>query len=227
MTKALPPWRPNPAVLEKVKHHFLGFLHFEREVYAKRKNLASRLGLSVRTLDRYLHHLAEIGWMETTRRTARTAFRTVLAPASGGSFGGTVGGSFGGSQKKESQERKPPKETLEGKPLKQHHSRDDVKGSLEELEILELAGLRKTAANLRSLRGFVSAGIPIAQIRGGIALGRLRHMSNRAAAPIVSFNFFTNPIAEAGDTYGADQLEHTIQRLNRELARQREGEEVA
>jgi hypothetical protein len=52
-------------------------------------------------------------------------------------------------------------------------------------------------------------------------------MSNPAATRIVSFSFFANPIAEAGETYGADQLEHTIRRLNRELSRQRESEEVA
>lgn len=236
MTKALPKWRPKPAVLEKVKCHFLGFLHFEREIYAQRKNLAPRLGLSVRTLDRYLHHLTEIGWMETTRRTPRTAFRAVKAAAfgglvgesPGGSSGGPVGKSVGGSQEKENQERRSLKETLEGKPPRQHHRGDDAGGSTIEQEVLELGGLPETAANLKALRGFVSAGVPIEQIRGGVALGRLRHMSTpAAAAPIVSFNFFANPIAEAGETYGAAQLEHTIRKLNRELLRQREGEEVA
>jgi hypothetical protein len=129
MTKTLLPRRPKPAVLEKVKHHFLGFRHFQREIHAKRKPLASRLELSVRTLDRYLHHLAEIGWMETTRRTPRTAFRTVIAPAPGASVGGSPGESLGGSQKRESQKRKSLKEELEGKPPKQHHQRDDADGS--------------------------------------------------------------------------------------------------
>jgi len=89
-----------------------------------------------------------------------------------------------------------------------------------EEEVLELAGVRKNAANLRELRKFVSAGVTIEQIRGGVALGRLRHMSNAGAPPIVSFRFFRNPIADAVEKYSEEQLEHTIRRLKRELSRQ-------
>jgi hypothetical protein len=102
---------------------------------------------------------------------------------------------------------------------RQHHQGDDAACNPEEEEIIELGGVRCSAANLKALREFVSAGIPIDQIRGGVALGRLRHMSNPAAGPIASFRFFTNPIAEAGEAYDADQLEHTIHRLKRELSR--------
>jgi hypothetical protein len=234
MTKNVPAWCPRLSVLEKVKQYFLGFVHHRREIHARRKTIAERLGMKVRTLDRYLHHLREIGWMETSKRTPRTAIRTVKAPfgsavgaSVGGSLGASLGGSVGGSQKKENQEASSPKETREVKPPKQHQQRDDVECSQEEQEILELAGLRKSAANLRALREIVSAGVPPDKIRGGVALGRLRHLSNPAAAPIVSFRFFTNVIAEAAETYAADHLEHTIRSLKRELSRQRERAEVA
>jgi hypothetical protein len=100
----------------------------------------------------------------------------------------------------------------------QHHQRDDVACSPEE-EILDLAGVRKSAANLTILREFISVGVPIEQILGGVALGRLRHMSNPAAGPIASFRFFTNPIAEAA-AHPANYLEHVIRRLKRELSPQ-------
>jgi hypothetical protein len=224
--KEIPVWHPRPSVLEKVKQYFLGFVHNDREIHARRKTIAKKLKMSVRTLDRYLHHLHEIDWMETTKRTPRTALRTVKNSAFGGSLGGSVGGSpgasFGGSQKKESQEANPPKETHEAGTPKQHHRRDDAECFQEEQEILELAGVRKSPANLKELREFVSAGFSIEQIRGGVALGRLRHENSPAARPIVSFRFFANPIAEAAEVYGAAQLDYTIRKLKRELRAQPE-----
>jgi hypothetical protein len=223
VTKDLVPWHPQANDLEKVKQYFLGFVHNKREIRPQRKHIAKKLGMKVRTVDRYLRHLKEIGWMETTKRTPRTAFRTVTAASFGGSSGGSFGGSFGGSQKKEDQEANSAKETREAQPSKQHHQRDDAACTPEEQEILDLAEMRRSAANLKALREFVSAGVPIEQIRGGVALGRLRHMSNLAAGPIASFRFFANPIAEAGEAYQPDQLEHSIRRLKRELSRRATG----
>lgn len=220
-------WRPKPAVLESVKVYFLGFLHHQKEIYPKRSTIAKRLGIKVRTLDRYLHHLVETKWMETTKRTPRTAFRTVMGSAFGGpvggSVGGPIGGSIGGSQEIENQEGNPSKENREGKTPKQHHQRDDVACAREEQEILELAGVRKSAANLKVLRDIVSAGFTDEQIRGGVALGRLRHMRNPAACAIASFRFYVNPIAEAREAYGPEHLKQTIDKLNRELSRQTNG----
>lgn len=102
---------------------------------------------------------------------------------------------------------------------RQHHQRDDVACSGEEQETLQFAGVRKSAANLRALREFVSAGFPIDQIRGGIALGRIRHMSNPAAPPIVSLRYFAGPITEAGEVCPPGYLEHVVRKLKRELSR--------
>ncbi len=73
MKNNLTPWRPKPRVLEQVKQYFLGFAHNGREIYARRKKIAERLNMPVRTLDRYLHYLAETEWMETTERRPRIA----------------------------------------------------------------------------------------------------------------------------------------------------------
>lgn len=101
---------------------------------------------------------------------------------------------------------------------RQHHQRDDVACTAFEEEVLALAGVRLSASNLAALREIASTtgGTP-EQIRGGVALGRLRHGCNTSATPIASFRFFANPIAEAVKTYGASQLEHTVRRLKREL----------
>jgi hypothetical protein len=225
VTKDLPPWRPKPDVLEKLKQYFRGFVHNEKEIYPQREHIAEKLGMSLRTLDRYLHHLKEIGWIETTKRTPRTACRTVKAASLGESLGAPLGESLGAplgeSQKKEDHEADPPKETREARPAKQHHQRDDVACAPEEKELFELAGVRPSAANLKELSGFLSAGIPLKQICGGVALGRLRHMRNGAARPITSLRYFANSIMEAGETYQADQLEYTILKLKRELSRRR------
>lgn len=227
MKRREPDWRPKPAVLERVKTYFLGFHHNKREIYLRRSKIAARLKMSVRTLDRYIHYLSEIEWMATTGRTPRTAIRTVRGCASGGSVGGSRGGplgeSVGGSQKKEDQEGNPLRENLEGRPLKQHHQRDDVACGPEEHEILELAGVRKSTANLTALREIVAAGFTIEEIRGGVALGRIRHMINPAASAITSFRFFANPIAEARESYTPDHLKYTELRLKQELARRSTG----
>jgi hypothetical protein len=103
---------------------------------------------------------------------------------------------------------------------------DDAAGASPfEQEVLELAGVRKTAANLKDLREVASVVEP-ERIRGGVALGRLRHISSPAAGPITSFRFFLNPITEAVESYAADHLEHTVNSLKRELARQAQATEA-
>ena len=72
-------WKPRPGMLSKVKSYFEGYQANRRDIYARRKHIAERLGISVRTLARYLAHLASLGWIETVKRTARTAIRKVLS----------------------------------------------------------------------------------------------------------------------------------------------------
>jgi len=72
-------WKPRPAMLAKVKGYFQGYLANGRDIYARRKHIAEKLGVSIRTLARYLAWLAADGWIETVKRTARTAIRKVLS----------------------------------------------------------------------------------------------------------------------------------------------------
>lgn len=71
-------WKPKPGTLARVKIYFQGYLANGRDIYARRKHIAERLQMSIRTLARYLAHLAAEGWIETVKRTARTAIRKVL-----------------------------------------------------------------------------------------------------------------------------------------------------
>lgn len=73
-----PAWAPRQCVLEVVKQYFLGYAAHDRQIFARRKHIAGKLGMSVRNLARYLKHLAEAGWIVTTRRKVRTAIRSVL-----------------------------------------------------------------------------------------------------------------------------------------------------
>jgi hypothetical protein len=77
--KPAAPWKPRPGTLARVKIYFQGYLANGRDIYARRKHIAERLGISVRTLARYLAHLAAAGWIETVKRTARTAIRKVFS----------------------------------------------------------------------------------------------------------------------------------------------------
>ena len=77
--KASTPWKPRQRTLAQVKGYFQGYLTNGRDIYARRKHIAARLGMSVRTLARYLAFLAAEGWIETVKRTARTAIRKVLS----------------------------------------------------------------------------------------------------------------------------------------------------
>lgn len=77
--KPAAPWKPRPGTLARVKVYFQGYLANGRDIYARRKHIAERLGVSVRTLARYLAFLAAEGWIETVKRTARTAIRKVLS----------------------------------------------------------------------------------------------------------------------------------------------------
>lgn len=71
-------WQPLPHVLDKVKNYFSGYLAKGREIFGKRKYIAARLGMDVRTLARYIAYLGEQGWLKTVKRTARTAYRKVF-----------------------------------------------------------------------------------------------------------------------------------------------------
>ncbi len=72
-------WKPRPGMLARVQSYFEGYQANRRDIYARRKHIAERLGISIRTLARYLAHLAALGWIETVKRTARTAIRKVLS----------------------------------------------------------------------------------------------------------------------------------------------------
>jgi hypothetical protein len=230
MKAQLPPWEPNLKVLDQVKRYFLGFYHNDREIRVRRKKLAPRLKMSVRTLDRYLHHLAETKWMETTKRRPRTAIRTVNPEAFGGSVGGSPGGSIGkslgGSQKREN----PLKENLEAKSRKQHHRRDDVArpplaldASPEELGLLALAEVPRKPANVAFIRATVSAGVPIEQIRAGVCLARLRRLGS--GIPVYSMKYFAGAIQEITREIDkisapAEYLRYIENKLKRELRAQ-------
>lgn len=75
--RLIPAWKPRPHLLESIKSYFNGYPAHGKDIYAKRKYIAKKLGISIRTLARYLAYLAEIGWMETAWRTPRTAVRRV------------------------------------------------------------------------------------------------------------------------------------------------------
>ncbi len=186
-----------------VKQYFLGFRRNDRKIFMRRKRLAERLKLSVRTLDRYLHHLAETGWMETTKRTPRTAFRSVKVSAFGGSVGESIGGSFGGSQKR----KNPSKESFEVGAHKQHHQPDDVAAACPdasggELDLLVLAGVRRNSANVAYIRATVQKGIPIGLIRGAVCLALRRRFQAGNHGRVNSMKYFAGAIHEIVQVLG-------------------------
>ena len=77
--KPAAPWKPHPGRLAKFKNYFYGYVVNGRDIYARRKHIAERMGVSDRTVSRYIAYLVAEGWMETIRHTARTAIRKVLA----------------------------------------------------------------------------------------------------------------------------------------------------
>jgi hypothetical protein len=70
-----PEWHPQPHIEAKLKNYLEGFAAHGRTIYARRKHIAAKLGIGVRTLARYLKHLTDAGWLQTVKRTARTAIR--------------------------------------------------------------------------------------------------------------------------------------------------------
>ncbi len=68
-------WNPQPALDARIRNYLQGFAAHGREIYARRKHIAKQLGIGIRTLSRYFRHYREIGWLETVKRTARTAIR--------------------------------------------------------------------------------------------------------------------------------------------------------
>lgn len=75
------PWQPNPHTLAKLKSFLMGFEAHGRPIYCKRKYIAARIGIAVRTLARYLRYLR--GWLDTIKRTPRTAIRKVCGRGRG------------------------------------------------------------------------------------------------------------------------------------------------
>jgi len=73
-----PEWNPVPATLARIQDYFQGYVANAREIYARRGHIARRIGITVRTLARYLKWLRDTGWIATIRRTPRTAYRQVL-----------------------------------------------------------------------------------------------------------------------------------------------------
>lgn len=73
-----PEWKPVPATLARIQDYFRGYAANAREIYARRGHIARRIGITVRTLARYLKWLREVGWIATIRRTSRTAYRQIL-----------------------------------------------------------------------------------------------------------------------------------------------------
>lgn len=74
-------WNPRPHTLAKLKSYLAGFQAHSRAIYAKRRYIAARIGIGVRTLSRYLAYLHDVGWIATIQRTARTAIRKISAGA--------------------------------------------------------------------------------------------------------------------------------------------------
>lgn len=204
-----------------MKQYFLGFHRNHREIYIRRKSLAERLKMSVRTLDRYLHYLASTGWMGTVKRTPRTAIRQVRMAA----IGGSVGESVGGSQEKE---------ILGRKNQKQHHQPDDAAqsclnsdGSADELNLLALAGVPVNEVNLTFIRAKVAAGISIVQMRGAVAMTLRRRLQAGRRGPIQSLKYFSGAIYEIVQHFdvmmnGADYCRFHEVRLQTEIQRQQE-----
>lgn len=242
MKKKYPPWRPRPDVLEQVKQYFLGFVHCRREIHPQREHIAEKLGLKLRTLDRYLHHLYEWGWIETARRTPRTAIRTVkasLPSAVGGapgesvgeSAGGPLGGPPGGSQKKENHEAPSWKRNLEAEAQKQHHQGDDVArppsaidASAEELDLLALAGVPRKPANIAHIRETVSAGVPMGHLRAAVCIALLRRIAAGNRSPVNAMKYFDGAVDEivrvSGTTSSPQYFRHLENKLKRELGAQ-------
>lgn len=75
-------WMPSLGTLTRVQAYFSGYHVNGRQIFARRRHAAAKLGIAVRTLARYLKYLSEIGWMVTIARKARTAIRKVLEPLS-------------------------------------------------------------------------------------------------------------------------------------------------
>lgn len=72
-----PEWQPQPGMLARLKSYLRGFAAHGRQVYARRKHIARKLGMALRTVSRYLAWLTSEGWLKTVKRTPRTVIRQV------------------------------------------------------------------------------------------------------------------------------------------------------
>ena len=71
-------WTPRPHILEKIKQYFRGYVAHDREIRARRKHQAKKIGLAFGTYVRYLGWLIKTGWMKTLKRCQRLAIREVV-----------------------------------------------------------------------------------------------------------------------------------------------------
>lgn len=90
--QAAPQWNPRPHTLAIVQEYFRGYEASGRAIYPKRKTVAAKLGIGVRTLSRYLHHLDVVGWLKTVCQRAYTAIRQVFLNVSDKPFAGPPAG---------------------------------------------------------------------------------------------------------------------------------------
>ena len=70
-----PEWTPRPHIVAKIESYFRGFKAHSRACFARRKHIAKRIGIAVRTLARYLRWFSQTGRLETIKRTARMTYR--------------------------------------------------------------------------------------------------------------------------------------------------------
>ncbi len=184
-----PAWSPQPHILASVQNYLRGFAAHGKAIYARRKHIAAKLGIAVRTLARYLAHLHDVGWLETVKRTARTAIRKVaeskvLRPFSGPSIEVTP--------------EVPRREVLSTRQVEgRHHQRTDDADFLRRME----------------------AEHGPEAVRTGILLGKARrliHEVNTGTLERVrSVRYFAGAIAEAARGLPAGYAEHLEKWLQR------------
>jgi hypothetical protein len=197
-------WKPRPWMLAKVKSYFEGYTANRRDIYARRKHIAEKLGVSIRTLARYLAWLAADGWIETIKRTARTAIRKVLSVHSVSSI--SVPSSVPPI------EVKPPGTNVlrrffpsqhffptTGYLPRQHHP----EMTLPEADpIKKAAGIERLSEGDRVyVRNLKRSGLSLEVIRAGVLLGRARRIMHEARVKtgekIRSLRYFAGAIEEA------------------------------
>jgi hypothetical protein len=99
-------WKPKPHILERVKGYFLGYVAHGKAIRCGRKHMKERLGLSIRTISRYIAYLVADSWITTVGRTTRAAIRKVLVPCGLSAFGTPPGTCIEGTPEAQSLKHK-------------------------------------------------------------------------------------------------------------------------